>query len=110
MNLSFSDESWRYLLLPAYLAAYQFESKTFHAIVNGQTGAISGQRPVDWRKIWLVIALIFTPGVISSLIGLLTMSGSGDGSLIFMIGLFLFVVGLVASIIIFSAANKEGKL
>jgi DNA-directed RNA polymerase subunit RPC12/RpoP len=110
MKLDFSDESWRYLLLPVYLAAYQFTGKTYHAIVNGQTGDISGQRPVDWKKIWLVIAMILAPGLVTGLAGLLTMPSSDDGFTIAIIGFFLLVIGLIVSVVIFVKADKEGKL
>jgi len=109
MKMDFSDESWRYLLLPVYLAAYQFENKTFHAIVNGQSGAISGQRPVDWKKIWLVIALIFSPGLLMSLVGFILASSSGEGYLLGFAGIFFLFVALIAAIIILTNASKEGK-
>jgi hypothetical protein len=97
-------------LLPVYLAAYQFTEKTYHAIVNGQTGDISGQRPVDWKKIWLVIAMILAPGLVTGLAGLLTMPSSDDGFTIAIIGFFLLVIGLIVSVVIFVKADKEGKL
>jgi len=109
MKLDFSDESWRYLLMPVYLAAYRFNGETYHAIVNGQTGRISGQRPVDWKKIWLVVALIMVPGVVTGLVGLLSMPSSGDGLSIGIIGFVLLIIGLITSIIIFVKADKEGK-
>lgn len=109
MKLDFSDESWRYLLLPVYLAAYQFDTKTFHAIVNGQTGKISGQRPVDWKKIWLVIALLLTPGLLISLIGFILASSSGEGYLLGFAGLFFLFVALIAAVIILVKAGNEGK-
>ncbi|MBW6473431.1 MAG: hypothetical protein K0B14_09930, partial [Anaerolineaceae bacterium] len=109
MKMDFSDESWRYLLLPVYLAAYQFDAKTFHAIVNGQTGKISGQRPVDWKKIWLVIALLFSPGLLMSLIGFILASSSGEGYLLGFTGLFFLFVALIAAVFIFVKAGNEGK-
>lgn len=109
MKMDFSDESWRYLLLPVFLAAYRFEGKTFHAIVNGQNGAISGQRPVDWKKIWLVVAMIMAPGLITTMIGLFTAAAAGDDFLVGFIGMFVVLVGLIASVIIFVNASKEGK-
>jgi hypothetical protein len=109
MKMDFSDESWRYLLLPVYLAAYQFQNKTYHAILNGQTGTISGQRPVDWKKIWSVIAMIFAPGVLSALIGFILASTSADGSLVGFVGLFLVFVAFIATVIILMNASKEGK-
>lgn len=38
MAADFSNESWRYVLLPVYLTAYRFENKTYKVMVNGQTG------------------------------------------------------------------------
>jgi transcription elongation factor Elf1 len=70
MELDFADESWRYILLPLYLTAYTYRNKTYQILVNGQTGVISGQRPVDWRKLALVIALIMAPAFIVAGIGL----------------------------------------
>jgi DNA-directed RNA polymerase subunit RPC12/RpoP len=109
MKLDFADESWRYLLLPVYLAAYQYEQKTFHAVVNGQTGVISGQRPVDWKKIWLVIAAILSPGILAGLLGIILSISSEEWMLLGFVGLFLFVVGVIISITILVKANKEGK-
>ncbi len=109
MKLDFADESWRYLLLPVYLAAYQFNGKTYHAIVNGQTGEISGQRPVNWRKIWLVIAMILVPGALTGLVGLLISASSQDGFLIGLLGFALLVVGVIVGVVILVNANKEGQ-
>lgn len=110
MKLGFSDESWRYLLLPVYLAAYQFDGKPYHAIVNGQTGQISGQRPVDWKKIWLVIAMILTPGAMIGLVGLLISASAEEGFLIGLLGFALLVVGIIVGIVILVNADKEGKV
>ena len=74
MNLDFADESWRYILLPIYLNTYRYEDKTFQIMVNGQTGAIAGQRPVDWNKVWLAIAALLAPGICLGLVGLVTAS------------------------------------
>jgi len=109
MKLDFSDESWRYLLMPVYLAAYQFNGKTYHAIVNGQTGEISGQRPVNWQKIWLVIAMILAPGAMAGLVGLISTTASGDGTLVGLLGFALLVIGIIISIVILVKADKEGK-
>lgn len=70
MELDFADESWRYILLPIYLATYTYRDKIYQVLVNAQTGAISGQRPVDWPKLWLVIALIMAPAFAAGLVGL----------------------------------------
>lgn len=70
MQLDFSDESWRYVLLPVYVSVYTYEDETYQVMVNGQTGEVSGQRPVDWTKVWLAIAAMVTPGVLLGLVSL----------------------------------------
>ena len=63
MTAKFPNETWRYVLLPIYLSAYKYKNRTFQVIVNGQTGAVAGQKPVVWGKVWLTIALQLAPGV-----------------------------------------------
>ena len=108
MKMDFSDESWRYLLMPVYLSAYQFKGQTYKAVLNGQTGEISGQRPVDWSKIWLVISLILAPGFLAGLGGLISEWIFGEGMGVAIIGFVVLFIGIIASVIIFLGANKEG--
>jgi hypothetical protein len=104
MNLDFNDESWRYILLPVYLNTYHFENKTFQMMVNGQTGAISGQRPVDWNKVWLAIAALLSPGLFLGLVGLVT-AALGIGIGIGAIGFILLIIGTIIGIIVFVQAQ-----
>ena len=71
MSLDFSDESWRYVLMPVYVAAYQYDGETYQVLINGQTGDVAGQRPVDWTKIWLAVGGMLAPGVLLGLFGVL---------------------------------------
>jgi predicted RNA-binding Zn-ribbon protein involved in translation (DUF1610 family) len=107
MELDFSDESWRYILLPMYVAAYRFQEKSFQVMVNGQTGRIAGQRPVDWTKVGLVAAAIAAPGLLLCLLGLFTLLigiGFGIGGL----GLVLLLVaGVIDAIIIAKAMSLD---
>ena len=105
MNLDFSDESWRYVLLPIYLAAYKYDNQTYQIMVNGQTGDIAGQRPADWNKIWLVIAALLAPGVLLGLIGLVTIPLAGAGVVIGIVGFILLVIGLILAFIIYKQAQ-----
>lgn len=93
MQLDFSHERWRYILLPVYLATYRYADRAYQVVVNGQTGAIAGQRPVDWLKVGLAVAGLLAPGLILSLIGLLLLSGREVGGLLGMAGLMLLLVG-----------------
>jgi hypothetical protein len=110
MNLDFADESWRYVLLPVYLATYTYESKPYQVMVNGETGKITGQRPADWNKIWLVIALLLAPGLLLSLLGLLTIPFAGAGLAIGGFGFVLLVIGLVIGLILYGKANALDDL
>jgi DNA-directed RNA polymerase subunit RPC12/RpoP len=105
MQLDFSDESWRYILLPVYINTYHFDEKPYQLLINGQTGAIAGQRPADWRKIALVAAALMLPGLLIFLILMLFVQdvyGSGGGFLSFL----LFAAGVAASIYMVWQAQK----
>ena len=106
MSLDFREESWRYILLPNYLAAYEYEGKPFQVMINGQNGSISGQRPVDWTKVWLVIAAILSPGLLLGIIGLITIPFVGIGAVIGILGFILLVIGIVIGFILFQKANE----
>lgn len=109
MNMTSSNESWRYILLPVFLAAYRFNEKIYKAVVNGQTGTISGQRPVDWKKVWLVLGLIMIPGLISGFAGLAAIASSSGDNLLLGVVLFGIMIGCVIAVInILVNANKEG--
>ncbi len=95
MNLDFKDESWRYILLPVYLAIYTYDHQTYQVMINGQTGTISGQRPVDWPKVWLAVAGLVAPGLTLGIIGLITLLMAGIGLLIGIVGFILLVIGLI---------------
>jgi uncharacterized membrane protein len=107
MTADFADESWRYILLPVYLATYKYEDKIFQMMVNGQTGAVAGQKPVAWRKVWLAIAGLLLPGMLLGLIGLpLTLLG-GVGILPIGLGIVLFIAGIIISIILYNKARQS---
>ncbi len=97
MNLDFSDESWRYILLPVYLANYVYQQQSYQVMINGQSGVIVGQRPVDWAKVWLAVAGLLAPGLIVGIAGLITLIFGGLGLFIGLIGFILLVIGLVIS-------------
>ncbi len=109
MQLDFSDESWRYILLPVYINTYHYNNKPYQLLLNGQTGAIAGQRPADWRKIALVSAALMLPSVLLFLILLAFVPdvyGSGGGFL----SLLLFIAGTAAAIFIVLQAQKLDEI
>lgn len=49
-DTTWSDRTFRHVLLPVWIAAYTFEGKTYRFIVNGQTGEVQGNYPKAWWK------------------------------------------------------------
>jgi hypothetical protein len=101
MSADFADETWRYLLLPVYLAAYRFEDKVYQVMVNGQTGMVAGQKPVAWWKIWLLVAALVSPGLLFGLVGLGLLPIGGIGVIPLALGLVLVVIGIVLGFIFY---------
>jgi DNA-directed RNA polymerase subunit RPC12/RpoP len=107
MTADFADESWRYILLPVYLAAYKFEGRVFQVMVNGQTGAVAGQKPVAWWKVWLAIAALLAPGTLLGLIGLPLVLVGGAGIIPIGLGIILFIIGAVISFFLYRKARES---
>lgn len=101
MSADFGDESWRYLLLPVYLAAYQFEQKVYQVMVNGQTGVVAGQKPVAWWKIWLVVGVLLGSGLLLGLLGLALLPVGGVGMIPLFLGVLLAIVGIVLGFVFY---------
>jgi len=109
MQLDFQEENWRYILLPVYINTYYFANKPFQVMINGQTGAIAGQRPADWRKIGLLSAGLIMPGILLFLFLLFFLPdvfGAGGGFWSFVI----FFGGLLMAIAIALRAQKLDKI
>jgi hypothetical protein len=102
MSLDFSNESWRYVLLPIYIAVYRYDNVAYQVMVNGQTGAITGQQPVDWTKVWLAATGMVLPGLLLGLLGLVA-SALGTlippslvaGGAVLILAFILFVIGVI---------------
>jgi DNA-directed RNA polymerase subunit RPC12/RpoP len=60
IDMTLSDETFKHILLPIYISAYKFKGKRYNFFVNGQSGAISGQRPYSFWKIFFFVLMIIT--------------------------------------------------
>jgi DNA-directed RNA polymerase subunit RPC12/RpoP len=64
LDMKLSNETFKHILLPVYVSAYMFNSKRYNFFVNGQTGAVSGQRPYSFWKIFLfILAIVIVLGI-----------------------------------------------
>ena len=58
--MKLKEEAFKHILLPVYVSAYTFKDKPYIYYVNGQTGAVSGNRLYSFWKIFLCILAIIT--------------------------------------------------
>lgn len=110
IDMNYSNERWRYLFLPVFIAVYQFEGKSYQVMVNGQTGKVFGQKPIDWTKVWLAIAGALLPGILGFLIGLAMIGVMGSGALIMLIGVVMLFIGGAFSINTYKKARDLENL
>ncbi|HEX8328881.1 MAG TPA: hypothetical protein VF629_15180 [Hymenobacter sp.] len=55
VTTTLTNESFKHLLLPLWLCAYTYRGKLYHFLVNGQTGKVSGSRPLSFWKVLLLV-------------------------------------------------------
>lgn len=58
VDTDWSDETFKHILLPVWMAAYKYGGKSYRFLVNGQTGEVQGERPWSIWKIALVVVLV----------------------------------------------------
>ncbi len=51
VSTTFSKIKYKHILLPVWIAAYLYKQKTYHFLVNGQTGEVQGFKPISWAKV-----------------------------------------------------------
>ncbi|WP_136645037.1 primosomal protein N' (replication factor Y) - superfamily II helicase [Tabrizicola sp. YIM 78059] len=55
-----SNETFKHILLPVWMAAYKYNGKSYRFLVNGQTGEVQGERPWSiWKIAFAAIVLLF---------------------------------------------------
>ncbi|MBK5298841.1 MAG: zinc ribbon domain-containing protein [Vicinamibacteria bacterium] len=57
---TFSDRTFKHVLLPVWLLSYNFGAKAYQVLVNGYTGKMDGTYPISWWKVLglIVLALV----------------------------------------------------
>lgn len=58
VNTDKHNITYKHILLPIWISAFQYKGKTFQFVVNGQTGEISGEKPVAYGKVILAILAV----------------------------------------------------
>ena len=57
IDTDWSDETFKHILLPIWMAAYKYNGKSYRFLVNGQTGEVQGERPWSVWKIAFAVLL-----------------------------------------------------
>jgi len=81
VSTSLSNTTYKHVLLPVFLANYRYNTKLYHFMVNGQTGEVQGQAPIDWVKVAIVVVVVLA--ILGILFAILNQSNSSSsGSLL----------------------------
>jgi hypothetical protein len=65
----YSGQTFKHILAPVWLLSYYYGAKAYQVVINGSTGAISGNYPKSWIKIAfavliaIVLLLIILSGI-----------------------------------------------
>ena len=58
MNTTYSQITYKYLLLPVWISSFTYKEKTNQFMVNGQTGQVGGRSPISWIKVLLTVLVV----------------------------------------------------
>lgn len=61
-----SDVTFKHILVPIWLAAYKYRGRSYRFVVNGQTGAVSGERPYS---AWKIAFAVFAGMIAAAILG-----------------------------------------
>lgn len=51
----FTGQTFKHVLVPVWIVAYNYGAQVFQVIVNGYTGVMAGRYPLSWIKVTLAI-------------------------------------------------------
>lgn len=61
-NTRYLHTTYKNILLPIWLASFEWKGKTYRYAVNAQSGKVSGERPYSWLKIFFTITSVLLVG------------------------------------------------
>ncbi len=67
LNVSntYTQVTFKHILLPIWIAAYRYNDKVYRFLVNGQTGEVVGKAPYSfWKIFFLVLGIVTVIGII----------------------------------------------
>ena len=64
VNTQYGQIAFKHILLPVWICSYKFANKSWRVVVNGQTGAVKGDRPYSAWKIAFAVLTAVTVGLV----------------------------------------------
>lgn len=65
VDTSYSDITFKHILLPVYIGAYRFNQKVYQVMINARTGEVQGDRPYSvWKIAFFILFLLLVAGII----------------------------------------------
>jgi DNA-directed RNA polymerase subunit RPC12/RpoP len=65
IDTSYSEITFKHLLLPVYIGAYRFNQKVYQVMINARTGEVQGDRPYSiWKIAFFILFLLLIVGII----------------------------------------------
>ena len=58
VQAEFGERRFKHVLVPVWIVAYDYGSRSFQVLVNGYTGRIAGEHPLSWVKIVFALLLV----------------------------------------------------
>ena len=69
VSTRYQDVRFKHVLLPCWISAYRYHDKAYRFVINGQTGEVSGQGPLSWIKVALLVAAILVALLVVLVVG-----------------------------------------
>ncbi|MGN0495502.1 MAG: hypothetical protein ACI4GW_04685 [Lachnospiraceae bacterium] len=69
LNTTFTNKTYKYLLLPIWVSNFKYNDKVYQFMVNGQTGKISGKTPISVPKVVITVLAVIVLIVLLYYIG-----------------------------------------
>jgi DNA-directed RNA polymerase subunit RPC12/RpoP len=58
VNADYSRQTFKHILVPVWLLNYAYGTRKFQVVINGYTGAVDGEYPKSWVKIFFAVLLL----------------------------------------------------
>jgi hypothetical protein len=61
---TYSNQTFKHILVPVWLLAYDYGARKFQVVANGYTGVIAGDYPYSMWKIFFLVVVIVMVGIV----------------------------------------------